>query len=183
MNNWYITTKGDQRARRLADRHYSRQSVGNIQFTAPGNNIVLIIPSRYGSAADALWVSQRVDPSANLPQPRADGMDCWNNSYFRNETGIRSSDLIREAVAITKHIWGDVPKHGLHTFVDPTKVQGVKVRGSTVHGFCFMKAGFRLSPQITQTKSLLRWILSKRAIEQIEATEPLHEQPLLFASL
>lgn len=180
--NWYMVSRTDVRARMLADKHYSRQSVGYREFCAPGNNIVLIIPSDKGVAAAALWVSQRPDPKANLDKPRADGFDYWNNGLFRNESGIRSSELILEAIAITKWFWGDVlPVHGFHSFVDANKVNGVKVRGETVHGYCFMKAGFRLSPMRTKERNLLRWIFSKRQIDGLPAAAPQYEQMRLFA--
>lgn len=178
---WTAVSKVDVRARLLADRHYSRQTPGYREFCAPGNNIVLIIPSDDGVTARALWVSQRPDPAAALDMPRADGFDYWNNAYFRNESGLRSSDLIREAIAITRFYWHDTPRHGMHSFVDAAKVRGVKVRGHTVHGFSFMKAGFRLSPVLTSERGLLRWILSKRAIEAIEPLAPQSEQLRLFA--
>lgn len=172
---WYHVSKTDTRARLLADKHYSRQTIGHPEFCAPGNNIVLIIPS--GCKATAVWVSQRPDPSANLKMPRADGFDYWHNGLFRNESGIRSSDLIREAIAITKYFWGDVmPRHGFHSFVDPTKVRGVPVRGQLVHGFCFMKAGFKASNIRTKKRNLIRWILDANEIKNIQEKPPQYEQ-------
>ncbi len=174
---WYKVHKLDNRARLLADEHYSRQTKGHREFCAPGNNIVLIVPSADGLAAAALWVSQRPDPSANLAKPRADGFDYWHNGLFRNESAIRSSELILEAIAITKYFWDDLlPADGFHSFVDERKVDGVKVRGETVHGFCFMKAGFHLAPQRTKERGLLRWIFSKQQIEALAAAPPLYEQ-------
>ncbi|CAM4521976.1 hypothetical protein [Paenibacillus typhae] len=38
---WLVVTKGGDSCRRLADRHYSRQTVGSPQFTRPGRNLVL----------------------------------------------------------------------------------------------------------------------------------------------
>lgn len=179
--DWFIVKKADVRARILADKHYSRQSVGHPQFCAPGNNIVLIIP--IGATAGALWVSHRPDPSANLNKFRADGFEYWHNGLFRNETNIRSSELILKAIAITKYFWGDMlPLHGFHSFVDDRKVRGVPVRGKTIHGFSFMKAGFVLSPIRTKNRNLLRWIFSKRKIESLPAAAPLYEQLELFAA-
>lgn len=184
MKHWYLVKRTDNRARILADRHYSRQTIGHREFCAPGNNIVLIIPSDNGLAAAALWVSQRPDPKANLDKPRADGFDYWNNGIFRNESDYRSSDLILEAVAITKHFWGDLlPNDGFHSFVDAKKVNGVKVRGETVHGYCFMKAGFNLFPERTKERGLLRWIFSKEQIATLAAATPLYEQASLFTAL
>lgn len=38
---WIVTNKGDQSVRVLADRHYTRQNRGSVQFTRPGKNLVL----------------------------------------------------------------------------------------------------------------------------------------------
>jgi hypothetical protein len=129
---WYQVKKTDVRARLLADRHYSRQTIGHPEFCAPGHNIVLIIPR--GCAAAAVWVSQRPAPGNDL-DVRKDGFEYWNNGIFRNEqSGIPSSVLIKEALQITAALWGDkLPADGMHSFVDPEKVAGVKVRGRLVH--------------------------------------------------
>jgi hypothetical protein len=63
------------------------------------------------------------------------------NSLFRNEHGPRSSDLIREAIAVTRAKW-TVPPEGIVTFVDPTAVPGVRRRGEMIYGYCYLKAGF-----------------------------------------
>lgn len=181
--NWYVVARNDPRARYLADQHYSRKKPGTIEFCPPGNNIVLIIPSVNG--ASALWVSHRAAPYAPIEKPRFDGFDCWDNPYFRNESGIRSSDLIREALAVTRWLWRDkMPQDGFHSFVDPTQVKGVKVRGKLVHGFVFMKAGFFLHDNLTQAKKLLRWIVPLDDLIAIEPRPPLNEhiayqQPLI----
>ncbi len=57
---------------------------------------------------------------------------------FRNESAIRSSDLIREAVAITRQIWGEPPPIGMVTFVDPAKV-----RKKRDFGRCYRRAGWQ----------------------------------------
>jgi hypothetical protein len=54
---WQLSWRADPRARRLADRHYSRRRVGSAQFVPPGRCLVLRT-----SAADALWVSLRQEP-------------------------------------------------------------------------------------------------------------------------
>lgn len=64
------------------------------------------------------------------------------NSLFRNEGRGRASDLILEAIAVTRGRWSPPPL-GIVTFVDPKAVPGVKVRGALVFGFCYLKAGFR----------------------------------------
>lgn len=55
-----------------------------------------------------------------------------------NRGGVRSSELIREAVAVTRSIWGTPPALGMVTFVDPTKV-----RPKRDFGWCYLKAGFQ----------------------------------------
>lgn len=62
----------------------------------------------------------------------------WVCSAFRNEdTGVISSDLVRQAVAATRAIMGDAPKLGMITFVAPEEV-----RRKRDPGRCFRKAGF-----------------------------------------
>jgi hypothetical protein len=39
--NWELSHRADQRARRVADRHYNRQSHGSPQFVPPGRCCVL----------------------------------------------------------------------------------------------------------------------------------------------
>lgn len=178
--NWYIVQKDDVRARLLADCHYNRQTPGAREFTPPGNNIVLIIPN--GHRAAAVWASHRPDPNANLAIPRADGFEYWDNPIFRNESGIQSSILIREALAITRYLWQDaLPRDGFHSFVDPRKVQGVKVHGQVVHGWVFQRAGFELYPERTKVRDLLRWIMPLDVLMDIQPIKPKREQLRLFA--
>lgn len=60
---------------------------------------------------------------------------------FRNEGSGKASQMILEAIAATLSIW-DPPELGIVTFVDPSKVDGVPVRGSRVFGHCYSRAGF-----------------------------------------
>lgn len=174
---WKQVSKVDGRARALADRHYSRQSVGAIEFCPPGNSIVLL-----GFNDDALWVSHRPDPRAMLAKPRADGFEYWDNPYFRNESKHRASDMIREAIAITLWHWGDLlPPDGFHSFVNPKKVKPTIRRGVAIYGWVFEKAGFSLYPEPTKERGLLRYIMTTEQLRQIEPIEPEREQLRLFA--
>lgn len=171
MAYWYHVSHVDNRARLLADDHYSRQTPGAVEFTPPGNKIVLIVPHANPLRRPlALWASQRPAPSSGIG--RADGFDYWHNAIFRNESDLRASDLIIEAMQITKHFWPTLPADGFHTFVDPEKVRGVKVRGELVKGFCFMKAGFELHPDRTKRRGLLRWIYSAQQLARLEPLKP-----------
>lgn len=90
---WLVVPKGDDSCRRLADRHYSRQTVGAPQFTRPGHNLVLRT-----ALGDAVWVT--------WSGVRDDGLRAWECTIFRNESARLSSDMIRAAVAATQAEWG-----------------------------------------------------------------------------
>lgn len=61
----------------------------------------------------------------------------WLCSAFRNEGAGLSSDLIVQAVAATRALYGEPPALGMVTFVDVDKV-----RAKSDPGYCFLKAGF-----------------------------------------
>jgi hypothetical protein len=125
---WHLSHRADPRALPLADRHYNRQKPGTPQFVPPGRCIVLLT-----AEADALWVSSW--PFAEYVRHAWAG--AWVCSCFRNESPHLSSDLIREAVAVTRHIWGDPPELGMVTFVDTDKT-----RRKRDPGRCYRKAGW-----------------------------------------
>lgn len=50
--DWKLSFRADQEARKVADRHYNRQTVGAAQFVPPGRCLVL---KTEGSAA--VWVT------------------------------------------------------------------------------------------------------------------------------
>jgi len=177
MTYWKLVARNDVRGRLLADRHYSRKKPRASEFCPPGNSIVLL-----GLNEDALWVSHRPDPTANLKNPRLDGFDCYDNPYFRNESKERASDLILQALAITRYIWQDYqPKHGFHSFVDPRKVKPVIRRGEPVYGWVFEKAGFELSDQLTKVQKLLRYVMPLEKFMAITPMQPYYEQLTLWA--
>lgn len=125
---WELSHRFDPRAVRLADLHYSRQKHGTPQFVPPGRCVVLLTEE-----ADALWVTSW--PFAEWVKHRWAG--AWVCSLFRNESRHLSSDLIREAVAVTRWKW-PVPPLGMVTFVDASKVKHKRDPGR-----CYLKAGFR----------------------------------------
>ncbi|MGB8343992.1 MAG: hypothetical protein WCD86_03855 [Ktedonobacteraceae bacterium] len=126
--DWLRTSRANPRAAALADRHYSRKTVGAAQFAPPGRCIVLLTPD-----AQALWVS-----SWQRPAYAPTGLNVWVCTLFRNEpaSGYLSSALIMQAVAATRFIWGDPPNRGMITFVDATKIR------SPHPGYCFKRAGW-----------------------------------------
>src|SRR5690606_32667924 len=110
--------------RLLADRHYSRQTVGDPQFCRPGRNLVL--RTAHG---DAVWVTWH--------GIRDDGMKAWECTIFRNESGNLSSEMVKQAIAATIGEWGTPARDGIITYVDQSKVRSLNP------GFCFKMAGFR----------------------------------------
>jgi hypothetical protein len=114
----------------LADRHYSRQTIGASDFVPPGRCLVLYTKTESG---EAFWVTSfQYRRYVKHGWPGA-----WVCSAFRNEGAALSSLLIRQAVAATRHAFGPPPSQGMVTFVDPLKVAPKK------HiGWCFIKAGF-----------------------------------------
>jgi hypothetical protein len=127
--DWRLSHRADPRAAPLADRHYTRQSIGSRQFVAPGRCLVLLTPS-----ADALWVTSW--PYAEYVRHAWAG--AWVCSCFRNESSVLSSSLILQAVAATRAAYGPAPPLGMVTFVNPSKV-----RRKRDPGRCFLRAGFR----------------------------------------
>lgn len=175
MTYWKHVHHLDGRARVLADRHYSRQTPGAREIAPPGNKIVLL-----GMHDDALWVSHRPDPTSGIG--RSDGFSYWDNPYFRNESSELASDLIKDAIAITLYLWREtLPVDGFHSFVNPRHVKPTKRRGELVYGYCFMKAGFELHPELTKARQLLRYIMPVSALLQVRPLKPNYEQLRLFA--
>lgn len=141
--DWQEVKRADRRAARLADRHYSRQSVGSGQFTPPGRVMVLLTPQ-----ADALWASHW--PYAKYVN-RKDYKAAWICSIFRNESSRLSSDLIRQAIAATRWKWGEPPADGMITFVDVGKV-----RRKRDPGRCFRRVGFKPAGETLSGLLILR---------------------------
>jgi hypothetical protein len=132
VTHWQRVTKFDKRACELADRHYSRRKIGSPQFMPPGQTIVLLLPT-----ADAVFGWWRPDPSSGIKA--MNGLDGWTCTIFRNESVIRSSDLILDAeLAISEAGYGCGPT-GLITYVWDRKIR------SSNPGCCFKAAGYRTS--------------------------------------
>ena len=97
---WRHVARNDSRCRELADRHYSRLDRGTpgaVDFMGSGKTFVLLAEHENGSRA-AWGVIENFDGSR-------DGTRRLRCSIFRNETPWLSSELIREAVALTYERW------------------------------------------------------------------------------
>lgn len=180
---WRESWRADPRAREIFDRHYSRRasSVGKKQFVAPSRHVVLVIP------AAAMWVTTwQLEQYVDHAWPGA-----WLCSAFRNESplsetnpgGYRSSELVAEAIAATRHELGEPPAGGMVTFVDESKT-----RRKRDPGRCFRRVGFHVSgsapccagkPERTIDRGLLVLHLAPDAMPPPCA--PLRTQGVMFA--
>lgn len=148
---WRLSSSSDPAALEIVDGtgifggygpHYSRRTPGSRTFTGVGQEIVLVRPG-------AVWAVVR----GRVPAPRGSGASrgrmgetaagryVWRNMMFRNLSGERSSDLIREAVAMTAREWvnryGELPAETLQTEIRDGAVD------SEVPGYCYRRAGWR----------------------------------------
>jgi len=118
------TTHFDPEMAALADRHYSRRTVGARQFCYAGRKLVL-----RDTRGDVLFVWMWP-----FDEMRMDGQTGYNCAIFRNESARRSSAIILEAEDAAIKKWGP---NRLYTYVDGRKIR------STNPGFCFQSAGWR----------------------------------------
>lgn len=129
---WRLSHRCDTEARLIADRHYNRQSIGACNFVPPGRCLVLLAPQ-------ALWVTSW--PFAEYVRHAWAG--AWVCSCFRREGGdMLASEMIRQAVAVTRFRYGNPPELGMITFLDRSKVKPVMVRGVATWGRTWIIAGF-----------------------------------------
>jgi hypothetical protein len=119
-----VTTPFDPEMAALADRHYSRRTVGSNQFLYSGRKLVL-------RDALGLVLFGWVYPDESMRMDRQAGYNC---AIFRNESSRLSSEIILEAERLAFAKWGP---NRLYTYVDARKVR------STNPGCCFLKAGWR----------------------------------------
>ena len=125
---WRKVRRTDPRARALADRHYSRQTVGARDFMASGRVLVLLTHCTH-----AVWgVIENLDPVGNRR---------WRCSIFRNEGLVLSSVLIREATARTYVFWQS-RYHGLPPVPLTTEVDPARTLKKRDPGRCFRRAGW-----------------------------------------
>jgi hypothetical protein len=139
---WRPSHRADQRARVIADRHYNRQKIGSKQFVPPGRCAVFYAKTDTG---EAFWVTSY--PFAEYVKHAWAG--AWVCSAFRNEGAGCASEMIREALAATRYVFGDPPSLGMITFIDRSKVIPTVVRGTNTWGYTYKKAGFK---EVGETK-------------------------------
>jgi len=131
-----ITTHFDQECRMLADRHYSRRTIGARQFCYSGRKLVL--RNTKGTVL-FVWMYPKLEM-------RMDGQVGYNCAIFRNESQRLSSDIILEAEGFAFRKWGP---NRLYTYIDPQKIR------SSNPGYCYKKAGWHFVGLSKSGKHLL----------------------------
>jgi len=125
FSTWIPILDGNDEARRLFDRHYSRNRYADGRqpklFVGPGQKMVLTTPCRR-----ALFVWRKFISD--------DGQQGVNCAIFRNEGAGLSSSLIQEADNLADQRW---PGERHFTYVNPRKVASLNP------GYCFIRAGWR----------------------------------------
>jgi hypothetical protein len=135
-----VTNHFDPEMAMLADRHYSRRTVGARQFLYSGRK--LVIRDALGSVLFA-WLYP--DPSM-----RMDGQTGYNCAIFRNESARRASDIILECERLAFEKWGP---DRLYTYIDPAKTAvilstfdrpkwGIRM-GERIVGYSYRRAGWK----------------------------------------
>ena len=108
------TTHFDQECRMLADRHYSRRTVGARQFTYSGRKLVL-------RDAQGLVLFVWMWPDESMRMDHQKGFNC---SIFRNESNRRSSEIILEAEQMAFQYERTLKELG--DKVDKSKLEGIE---------------------------------------------------------
>lgn len=147
-------SKADPRCRELADRHYTRQSVGAPMFTRPGYNLVLWKPN-----VCFVWWRPKWESGIKGTE-RKDKLRCIECTLFRNESTERSSNLILEA----EHelmFWSranDVElRDGLITAVGVPQTQRRRSKNSRP-GECYLRAGWNYFDHPSSKRRDLVWL-------------------------
>ena len=117
------TNHFDFECAQLADRHYSRRTIGARQFLYSGRKLVLRDAAGF-VLFGWLW------PDESMRLDKQTGYFC---AIFRNESQRRSSEIILEAETMAFAKWGP---NRVFTYVDGAKIK------SPNPGYCFKKAGW-----------------------------------------
>jgi hypothetical protein len=140
---WTRVTKFDRRSAALADRHYSRRTVGSNQIMPPGQTLILL-----SAEADAVFGWWRPHPASGIKA--MNGLDGWTCTIFRNESPARSSALILEAERELVATGVDIGPDGFITYV-----WDKRVKPTNQPGWCFIKAGWRATGRSADGKKTL----------------------------
>ena len=123
-DNLIVTDQWDQEMRVLADRHYSRRTIGARQFLYSGRKLVIRNPE--GTLLFA-WLYPDV-------AMRLDNQSGYNCAIFRNQSNLLSSEVILKCEKMATEKWGP---NRFYTYVNPSKIK------SGNPGYCFKCAGWK----------------------------------------
>lgn len=161
------TTHFDAEMAMLADRHYSRRTVGARQFLYSGRKLVL---RDAGGTILFGWL---------FPDPtmRMDGQRGYNCAIFHNESARKASDILLEAEQAAFEKWGP---NRLYTYIDPAKTKTITAlrdyprmgirQGERIVGFSYRKAGWKPlvtkdgRPRVSKSGQCLFVKLARRSI-------------------
>jgi hypothetical protein len=152
---WMRITKFDTIAARLADRHYSRRTIGSNQIMPPGQTLLLGTPE--GDAVFGWW---RPHPSSGIVAMNK--LDGWTCTIFRNEGACLSSDLILAAERALQERY-DIGPDGMLTYVWDARIRSVNP------GYCFKRAGWKAIGRSADNKKTL---LQKQPLGARAAASP-----------
>jgi hypothetical protein len=135
-----ITNHFDPEMAMLADRHYSRRTVGARQFLYSGRKLVI-----RDAPGDVLFGWLYPDESM-----RMDGQKGYICAIFRNESIRKASEIILECERLAFEKWGP---NRLYTYIDPAKTKvivssfdrplwGIR-KGDRIVGYCYRRAGWK----------------------------------------
>jgi hypothetical protein len=139
---WVRTIKFDPACAALADRHYSRRTIGSPQFMPPGQTVVL--KTLFDDAVFGWW---RPDPASGIKAMNK--RDGWTCTIFRNESEHLSSHLVLDAEDALRATGMGCGPDGFITYVFDKKVR------STNPGACFKRAGWRRTGRSADGKKTL----------------------------
>jgi hypothetical protein len=126
-----VSHRADPELAEMADRHYSRRTIGAVCFTGPGRDLTL---RNHEGTIVFVWMWHNNNGEQLQRWDKQTGYCC---SIFRNESGLKASEIILEAERIVLEEWG---RDRVYTYVDPAKI-----RKSRTPGRCFLKAGWKTS--------------------------------------
>lgn len=132
-DGWIEVRDGNDTARALFDRHYSRYFYADGRkpkiFVGPGEKMVLLTPD-----AGALCVWRKFISK--------DGQKGVNCAVYRREVGDLASKLLGDAREIAWQRW---PGERLFTYIDPREVRPTMRAGRPTWGHCFYQDGWKFA--------------------------------------
>jgi hypothetical protein len=156
LATWVPILDGDDTARALFDRHYSRYFYADGRqpklFCGPGFKLVLSTPCRRG-----LFVWRKFKSLDHQI-----GINC---AVFRNEGAGLSSDLIRAADELADQRW---PGERHYTYVSAPKTASRRSRHAQP-GACFIHAGWQACGFTKKRGLVILERLPRAAIESLAA--------------